>query len=260
MPTVELAMHTWAPGADAPPRGTVVLVHGVTGWHRTWWRVGPALADAGWRVVAVDQRGHGHSPRIEGFTTVAELAGDLASTVEGLGAPVDAVVGHSLGAAVAAELAHERPELVRRVVLEDPPAVTRADDIGWQANLERELLAAEEDPASEIARELSENPGWAEEDARQDVDGKRLADRFGLVATFRRDTGARVLELAPTLRVPALYVLAAEGRSVLGGEHRRRLVERLPDDARVVVADAGHTVHRDCPNWYVSTVLEWIGS
>ncbi len=259
MPIAELATHTWSPPAE-PPIGTVVLVHGVTGWHRTWWRVGPALADAGWRAVAVDLRGHGRSPRLEGFTTVGELAADLGAVVETLGAPVDAVVAHSLGAAVAAELAHERPDLMRRVVLEDPPVVTRADDAPWQANLEREMLAAEADPEAEIAREVAENPGWVDEDARQDVEGKQLADRPGLMATFRRNTGARVLELAPTLSVPALYVLAAEGRSVLGGEARRRLVEALPAQAKVVVVDAGHTVHRDCPDWYAATVLDWLGS
>ena len=50
----ELATHEWLSrdgGSDAP---LAVLVHGVTGWWKTWWRVGPALADRGWRVVAVD--------------------------------------------------------------------------------------------------------------------------------------------------------------------------------------------------------------
>ena len=233
-------------------------MHGVTGWHRTWWRVGPALAERGWRAIGVDQRGHGRSPRIDGFTTIGELAADLAATVEGIGAPVDALIGHSLGAAVSAELAFLRPELVRRLVLEDPPALTRADDTEWHANLEREHRAAKADPEGEIARELAENPAWLEEDARQDVEGKQLADIDGLLATFRRDTGARVLEIAPRLAVPALYLLAAEGRSVFEGAARRQLVATLPDDARIVVADAGHTVHRDRFDEYVETVLSWI--
>lgn len=78
-----LATHTWAPAtaAESTTR-TAVLVHGVTGWYRTWWRVGPALAERGWRVVAVDQRGHGRSPRIDGFTTVPEMAADLAAAIE----------------------------------------------------------------------------------------------------------------------------------------------------------------------------------
>jgi pimeloyl-ACP methyl ester carboxylesterase len=258
-PTVTLATHEWAPtDADPADAPVAVLVHGVTGWHRTWWRVGPALAERGWRAIAVDQRGHGRSPRIDGFTTIGELAADLAATIERIGAPVNALIGHSLGAAVGAELAFLRPELVRRLVLEDPPAVTRADDAEWHANLEREHHAATANPEGEIERELTENPAWLEEDARQDVEGKQLADIEGLLATFRRDTGARVLEIAPRLTVAALYVMAAEGRSVFQGAARRQLVATLPDNARIFVADAGHTVHRDRFTEYVETVLAWI--
>jgi len=253
-------MHEWqargpAPGVRPP---TAVLVHGVTGWHRTWWRVAPKLADRGWRVVAVDQRGHGHSPRIEAFTTVGQWAADLAAAIERVGAPADALVGHSLGAAVSAELASTRPDLVRRLVLEDPPAVTRADDVVWHAALEREHLAAVADPEGEVARTLAANPTWLGEDARQDVEGKQLADLPGLLATFRRDTGARVLELAPRLTVPALYLMAAEDRSVFGGDARRQLAGTLPADARMLVVDAGHTVHRDRFDEYVRAVVPWI--
>jgi pimeloyl-ACP methyl ester carboxylesterase len=258
-PMATLATHEWAP-PDASPADTpvAVLVHGVTGWHRTWWRVGPALAERVWRVVAVDQRGHGRSPRIDGFTTIGELAADLAATIERTGAPVDALIGHSLGAAVSAELAFLRPELVRRLVLEDPPSVTRGDDTAWHASLAREHHTAKADPEGEIARELAENPAWLEEDARQDVEGKQLADIEGLLATFRRDTGARVLDIAPRLPVPALYLLAAEGRSVFQGAARRQLADTLADNARIVVANAGHTVHRDRFDEYVETVHAWI--
>ena len=253
-----LATNEWLPPDATGPPPSVVLVHGVAGWHRTWWRVGPALAERGWRAIAVDQRGHGRSPRIGRFTTIGELAEDLAATIEAVGAPVDALIGHSLGAAVGAELAFLRPELVRRLVLEDPPAVTRADDTAWHAQLEREHHAAKADPEGEIARELAENPSWLEEDARQDVEGKQLADIEGLLATFRRDTGARVLDIAPRLTVPALYLLAAAGRSVIEGPARRQLAATLPANARIVAVDAGHTVHRDRFDEYLETVLAWI--
>ncbi len=255
---VVLATHEWpAEGADgwAP---TVVLVHGVTGWWRTWWRVGPALASAGWHVVAVDLRGHGDSPRIDGHATVGQLAADVGAFIEGMGGHVEALIGHSLGAAVAAELAFVRPELVGRLVLEDPPSVVRAGDIDWQENLERELLAAGDDPEGEVARELAANPSWLEEDARQDVEGKQLADRPGLMASFQRHTGARVLEVAPTLKPPTLYVLAAEDRSVLWGAARRQLESTLQPHSRIHVADSGHTVHRDCFDDYLRLILEWL--
>ncbi len=256
-----LATHEWPPARTDPSTApTAVLVHGVTGWHRTWWRVGPALADAGWRAVAVDQRGHGTSPRIEGYTTVQELAADLAVAIERIGAPVEALIGHSLGAAVAAEMAFERPELVHRLVLEDPPSVVRADDAEWHAHLEREHHAAIDHPEAEIARELAENPRWLEEDARQDVEGKQLADLPGILATFRRDTGARVLDLVPRQTVPTLYVLGDESRSVFVGDARHQLEQTLPACGRLVVMDAGHTVHRDRFEEYTDAVLDWIQS
>ena len=257
---VVLATHEWPPsrtdaGAAAP---VAVLVHGVMSWWRTWWRVGPALAAAGWRVIAVDQRGHGTSPRIEGHATIGEMAGDLATVIERTGAPAVAVIGHSLGAAVGAELAFVRPDLVRRLVLEDPPAIVRTDDLAWQSNVERELAAARADFDGEVAREIASNPAWEEEDARQDVEGKQLADGEGIVASFRHGIGTRVPELAPILAVPTLYVLAAEDRSVFAGNARRRLAADLPEHSRLEVMDAGHTVHRDRFDEYVAKVLAWI--
>ena len=255
---VGLATHEWAPSAGTEPR-LAVLVHGVAGWHRTWWRIGPALAGRGWRVIALDQRGHGASPRIGSRTTVAELADDLGAAIRRIGAPVDALIGHSLGAAVSAELAHQSPELVPRLVLEDPPAITRVGDVAWLATLEGELLAANADFDGEVSRELRENPGWRAEDARQDVEGKQLADRDGIVASFRSGMGARVLELAPRMRVPVLYLLAAEDRSVFPRGPRRLLQQTLPPQSRVVVLDGGHTLHRDCFDDYVATIVDFLG-
>jgi pimeloyl-ACP methyl ester carboxylesterase len=255
---VELVTRAWTPrGPASSETPHVVLVHGVTGWHRTWWRVGPALAAAGWRAVAIDLRGHGHSPRIEGSASVADFAADVRAVIERIGRPV-ALVGHSLGAAVGAELCFTRPELVTRAVLEDPPAVTRVDDTEWQANLEREMRAARETPAAEMARERAENPGWQVEDVRQNVEGRALADADGILASFRRETGARVLPLVPRQTVPISYLLATEERSVFRGDARHRLQATLPTNAAVEVIDAGHTIHRDAYDAYLAHVLRWL--
>ena len=257
---VQLASHEWLPsrtdaGAPAP---VAVLVHGITGWWRTWWRVAPALADRGWRVIALDQRGHGTSPPIDRIATADTLAADIGATVNALGvAPVDLLVGHSLGAAVCMELVHRRPGIARRLVIEDPPGQDRADDLAFQQNLEREVRAARTDVDSEVRRALAENPTWLEEDARQDVEGKAACDLEGILASLRSGTGLRVVDLAPTIRIPTLYLLATEDRSALGSR-RSDLIDSLPKSASVLEVDCGHTVHRDRFEEYVSALLEWL--
>jgi pimeloyl-ACP methyl ester carboxylesterase len=260
-----LATHEWPPArnpagaADAGAAAPVaVLVHGITGWWRTWWRVGPALADGGWRVIAIDLRGHGTSPPIDGLATAESLAADVAATIEALAVtPVEALIGHSLGAAVAMELAHRRPDIARLLVLEDPPGQTRADDLEFQSNLERETLAARRDPEAEVLRELAENPAWLPEDARQDVEGRAMCDLEGILASLRANTGVRPAGLASFLRMPALYLVADEERSALGAS-RAQLIGSLPPEAQVVEFDSGHTIHRDRFDAYMGDVLRWL--
>ena len=254
-----LATREWGPsGTDGPVARVAVMVHGITGWSRTWWRVAPALAERGRRVVAVDLRGHGTSPRISGVATAQGLAADILATVRSLGIQeLDLLIGHSLGAAVVMELAHAQPGLARRLVLEDPPGQTRVDDLEFQSNLEREVLAARRDPESEVNRELSENPAWLVEDARQDVEGRAMCDLEGILASLRANTEVRPTALAPALHVPALYLLADEQRSALGAQ-RETLLGSLPSEATAIQFDCGHVIHRDRFDDYLAAIDRWL--
>ena len=258
-----LETHEWPPtGADAGAAAPLaVLVHGVTGWWKTWWRVGPALAERGWRVVAVDQRGHGASPGIEAGATLDDLADDLEGAIERQAAPpIDLLIGHSLGAMVAMSLARRRPSITRRLVLEDPPSIDRTTDEAFFASLRAGVRAAREMPHAEIERQLAENPGWVRRDAEQEVEGRAMTDVEGIVASLRRPRHFTVAGAAADLEVPTLYLLADEGRSVLTGPARSRLRGQLPPHGRVLEFDAGHTIHRDRFDDYMAAVLDWVPS
>jgi pimeloyl-ACP methyl ester carboxylesterase len=261
---ISLAVHEWPPESGASRAASApvaMLVHGVTGWHRTWWRVGPAMAARGWRVLAVDQRGHGTSPRIGDAASIDDLAADLGRAIdEHAGGAVDLLVGHSLGAVVAMWLAHRRPTAARRLVLEDPPSLDRAGDVEFLARLRSEIEAARADAEGEIRRERAEHPRWADGDARQNVEGRALADADGIVALLDRPRGFAVPELAAEMTIPTLYLLGAEEQgSVLVGAARERLRATLPTSARLEILDAGHTIHRDRFEEYVAALLDWSG-
>lgn len=72
---------------------------------------------ARFHVFAVDLRGHGHTPDVDGPFSYDAFANDTVAFIEAVvGAPAH-VVGHSIGAGVALYLALRRPDLVRRLVL-----------------------------------------------------------------------------------------------------------------------------------------------
>lgn len=99
-----------------------MLLHGLTDNGTSWADATSRWTSSGWTVVTVDARGHGLSPR----WSPAELAGhpgdvmadDVARLVSGADGPV-ALVGHSMGAAVAA--AAQAPQGVWAVVAQEPP-------------------------------------------------------------------------------------------------------------------------------------------
>ncbi|MEC3957563.1 alpha/beta hydrolase [Nocardia sp. CDC153] len=106
--------------ADAPPRGTVLLVPGFTGSKEDFEGVLPLLADAGYRAFAYDQRGQWQSEGpddVSGYT-MADFVGDLQGVVDQI-SPDEPIhlVGHSFGGYVSRVAVIERPKRFRSFTL-----------------------------------------------------------------------------------------------------------------------------------------------
>ena len=105
-----LRMHVLEAGHDAPGRPLLLLLHGFPELAYSWRRLMRPLADAGWHVVAPDQRGYGRTTGWDGryeadlsAYRMLNLVRDAMGLVAALGyRRVDAVVGHDFGSPVAA--------------------------------------------------------------------------------------------------------------------------------------------------------------
>ena len=95
----------------------VVLLHGFPELSSTWHHQIRALTDAGYRVVAPDQRGYGQTdcPEREDAYTQLHLVGDVIGLLDALGEARAVVIGHDWGAPVAWNAALLRPDRVRAV-------------------------------------------------------------------------------------------------------------------------------------------------
>ena len=124
-----LRMHILEAGFETPDRPCLLLLHGFPELAYSWRKIMVPLAEAGFHVVAPDQRGYG---RTSGWVTdfdgdlhsffVLNLVRDVLALVSALGhSTVDCVVGHDFGSPVAAMCALVRPDVFRSVVLMSAP-------------------------------------------------------------------------------------------------------------------------------------------
>jgi len=118
---VTLVGDEWDPPADGQPSGpTVLMLHGGGQNRHSWKKTGQILADRGYRVVAVDTRGHGDSDRApEADYALESLTGDVLHIIDAIGTPV-VIIGASMGGLtgiMAADAAG--PDKVTKLVLVD---------------------------------------------------------------------------------------------------------------------------------------------
>ena len=93
----------------------VVLLHGGLGSSDNWGHQIDALADAGYRAILIDARGHGRSTRDERALTHTLFAADVLAVMDAEHVAAAPIVGWSDGAIIALQLAVSAPERVRGV-------------------------------------------------------------------------------------------------------------------------------------------------
>ncbi|WP_308303794.1 alpha/beta hydrolase [Streptomyces sp. CB02959] len=114
--------------ADAGGPGAPVLaLHGHFGRARAFAGLAAALAPE-FRVIALEQRGHGLSAHADDMSPDAYVA-DAAAFVRATGLGPLALLGHSMGGVVAFQLAARHPELVRALIIEEAGALNRRPEV-----------------------------------------------------------------------------------------------------------------------------------
>ncbi|WP_407566746.1 alpha/beta fold hydrolase [Polymorphospora sp. A560] len=238
----------------------VVFLHGLAGSARELWPSAAELAPHH-RVVAVDQRGHGHSTRRPDDLSRRAYVGDVVHVIEALGVnrPV-ALVGQSMGGHTAMLVAAWHPDLVRRLVMVeagvgggggDLPARLGAWFASWPVPFRDARAAADFLGTTPMSR------SWIR-DLEERPDG--LWPRFE--PDVMRDAIAAVVETArwPEWgKVTAPTLLVSGQRGTVQPEELARMRATRADVTHVVVADAGHDVHLDQHRAWIDVLRAFVG-
>jgi len=232
-------------GAGRP----IVLLHGLMGRARTWWRVAQWLLPYG-HVVALDARGHGRAPRTGPWTT-EQFVADAAEAVSALREPA-VVIGHSMGGLHAWSLAAAHPELVHAVVVEDMAPDQRGRTVDtWRAYFDSwptpfQSLAHVRDFFGETGEYFTEcveerEDGWHLIASMDDL--YEIAAEWG-----RREYWSSVAAVrCPMLVIEAEHTLMPPGQQA-------EMARRAAQAQHVLAAGANHVVHDSAPGFYRGAV------
>jgi pimeloyl-ACP methyl ester carboxylesterase len=278
---VSIAVHEWG-DPDAPP---IAVAHGGFDFARTYDVFAPLLADAGWRVVSWDQRGHGDSQHAALYSWEADLR-DALAVVDTVTDGALAVLGHSKGGAVMVQFAAALPHRVSRIVnldglptrrsMPDVPDHERtkllAGELGGWLDFRRTVVDKQRRPDTLdglAGRRAAMNPRLPRDwlrylvsvGARRDEDGWRWkidpSLRLGGFGPWRPEWAMSRL---PGLGSPMLAVLGMQPERMGWGTPPDEVERYLPRGSELVpLDDVGHFVHIEQPERIAKLVLDFLG-
>ncbi len=241
-----------------PRAPCVLLVHGLGSSTRDWEHQIDALA-LRYRVLAVDLRAHGHSSR-KGPISMPGLASDLAALLRLLEIPRVYVVGISLGAGVAFQLALDHAAQVAGMIAingaPEGPSTRNPEHLAmirWRRDIVR--MQGMRGLGTLIASKLFPGAGF---EAIREVFAERWThnDPDLYLEAFEAFVDWSVRDRLGTLRVPCGVITGDRDYTSL--EFKQAYVRELPDAELVVIEHSGHMSTHDQPAALNQAILGFV--
>lgn len=243
----------------------VVFIHGLGSSLYSWRHQLPPIVGAGYRVIAFDNRGLGFSDKPAHGYHNADYTHLVVALLDSLGIASAVLVGHSMGGAIAAEVALAHPDRVRGLVLIDPagfgmrwPGVlklVRVPLLGAVATRFRSRWITGRILRSTFADPAKVTEGDVDQYYAPVADPNYGRALRGILREFRFDTlaGGRLAALqTPTL---ILWGDADRWVSLADGS---RFARELPRSEFVIVTRAGHNAMEESPDQVNRTLLDFL--
>jgi pimeloyl-ACP methyl ester carboxylesterase len=248
--------------AEASPNGApLVLLHGGTA---RWQELMPLITEfeKDWHVFACDKRGHGKSSRGESYRAV-DIADDMAEFVKrNIGVPV-VLLGHSGGAVASLVTAAQIPELVKALIVLDPPVFLREESLKSNPVYNYFLgvyhIVTQQRTAKEVFSEFFQ--GIDEGGIRYLEDMVSVVDPE-FVKTLLEDRYFDGMDTQAILKKITCPTLMLYGEVDKGAVVRDSDVEffkaHIPNGKAIQIKDTGHLLHVEQPAKVLELISQWL--
>jgi pimeloyl-ACP methyl ester carboxylesterase len=271
--------------AGPPDRPLVLLLHGFPEFWWTWRDVLPALAEAGFRAVAMDLRGYGGSDKPPNGYDPITLAQDVSGVVKALGGRNAVLVGHGWGGYVAwaTTVLHAREVSALCVVsAPHPTAMLHAPRPGGSVGALRHVLAMQV-PLLPERRLADPDSGFLRDHLRAWSGPRSAFPDDEAVATYQRamglwpaphcaleyhrwlfrsrlrSDGRRFRSLMrPAVSQPVLTVTGAEDPAVPAEAVLRSRAHVVGEHTEQTLPGVGHFPHEEDPPAFTAVLLDWL--
>ena len=237
---------------------TLVLVHGLGASAERWNSVLSLFADK-YRVLAPDIVGFGHSDKPITDYTTEFLSEFLAQFIDVLGLESTHVIGSSMGGQLALELAHSRPDLVKKLILTSPSGIMKQSTPALDAYILAALY-----PNSANARtafELMEHSGNTVKDhiVQEFVVRMKLPNaKMAFMSTLLGLKNARPVDsILQDIAAPTMLIWGAED-PVIPIHYSDTFVSLIPQCTFHIMDGCGHTPFVQSPKKFTKLVFDFL--
>jgi N-formylmaleamate deformylase len=238
---------------DGPP---LVIVPGITSPAITWeWLAEDLARDR--RVLVLDVRGRGLSDRPASGFTLPEYAADVVAAIDEAGYERPAVLGHSMGARIAAAFGVLHPDRAGPLVLVDPP-LTGPGRGEYPTSLQAFMDQLEKARGGATVDDIREYfPSWSDEQLQLRLEALPTCDENAVRETWKNFHDEDVFEYLRRLEPPVLFMFG--GESPVIPEHAVPEVEQTNSRLEIVrIPGAGHMIPWDNLDMFLSETRRFL--
>ena len=249
----------------------VVMIHGFPDFSETWAPLMKTLSADHYRTAALDLRGYNLSDKPTGVASYAMplLISDIAAVIKAEGRSSAIVIGHDWGAAIAWQVAINRPDLVDKlVILSVPHPTTFAREMATNADQQKNSAYARNFQKEGAEKMLTAEglAGWVKDPAERPkyVEAFKRSDFAGMLnyykANYPKGAGADAPAppTIPLIKGPVLVIHGMKDTALNAAGHAGTWDHVTGDTTILMVPGAGHFVQHDAEALVNRTIKDWL--